>query len=152
MLKIAWFGEKIDQKNILKILPPPSRIFRFFWKKRKVLRILWFGEKVDQKNCQTISPPPRHVRRKISASVDGGRAEGPACADPGARTPIGVSGITWIFYLLTNLTILGGIDKNEIGLIGIHTVSLSVFLRCVQTHCLGVERTLSSPFSHILSS
>ena len=30
--------------------------------------------------------------RKISASVDGGRAEGLACADPGARTPIGASG------------------------------------------------------------
>ena len=29
---------------------------------------------------------------KISASVDGGRAEGLACADPGARTPIGASG------------------------------------------------------------
>ena len=31
------------------------------------------------------------MRRKISASVDGGRAEGLACADPGARTPIGGS-------------------------------------------------------------
>ena len=29
---------------------------------------------------------------KISAHVDGGRAEGLACTDPGARTPIGVSG------------------------------------------------------------
>ena len=29
--------------------------------------------------------------RKISASVNGGRAEGLACADPGARTPIGAS-------------------------------------------------------------
>ena len=27
----------------------------------------------------------------------GGRAEGLACADPGARTPIGVSGIRYIF-------------------------------------------------------
>ena len=29
---------------------------------------------------------------KISVHVDGGRAEGLACADPGARTPIGMSG------------------------------------------------------------
>ena len=34
---------------------------------------------------------------KISASVDGGRAEGLECADPGARTPIGVSGNSLYF-------------------------------------------------------
>ena len=33
---------------------------------------------------------------KSSAHVEGGHAEGLACADPGARTPIGVSGITYI--------------------------------------------------------
>jgi hypothetical protein len=33
------------------------------------------------------------VHWKISASVDGGRAEGLACADPRARSPIGASGI-----------------------------------------------------------
>ena len=30
--------------------------------------------------------------RKILPSVDGGRAEGLACKDPGVRTPIGASG------------------------------------------------------------
>ena len=30
---------------------------------------------------------------KIFDGVDGGRSEGKACADPGARTPIGASGI-----------------------------------------------------------
>ena len=29
---------------------------------------------------------------KFLLMLMGGRAEGPACADPGARTPIGVSG------------------------------------------------------------
>ena len=29
----------------------------------------------------------------------GGRAEGLACADPGARTPIGASGITFLLFL-----------------------------------------------------
>ena len=51
MLRIAWFCEKIDQKNILNFL-------NFFWKKRKVLRIVWFGEKVDQTFCLKILPPP----------------------------------------------------------------------------------------------
>ena len=37
----------------------------------------------------------RYVRWKISAHVDGGLVEGLACADPGARTPIGV---TLIFH------------------------------------------------------
>ena len=31
---MAWFGEKIDQKNILRILPPP-RMFRFFFEKNE---------------------------------------------------------------------------------------------------------------------
>ena len=38
-------------------------------------------------------PSCRHVRRKFSVASMGGRAEGLACADPGARTPIGASGI-----------------------------------------------------------
>ena len=33
----------------------------------------------------------------------GGRAEGPACADPGARTPIGMNRICW--FLLTECNI-----------------------------------------------
>ena len=50
----------------------------------------------------------RHACRKISASADGGWAEGPACTDLGARTPIGASGnlsssifekIGWIKFL-----------------------------------------------------
>ena len=49
MLRIAWFGEKINQKNILKILPPHPEFLGFFVKKRKVLRILLFGEKVEFK-------------------------------------------------------------------------------------------------------
>jgi hypothetical protein len=37
--------------------------------------------------------PTPTLRRKFSAYDDGGRAEGLACAAPGARTPIGLSGI-----------------------------------------------------------
>ena len=41
---------------------------------------------------QLLTPPPRHVRGKMFAGVDGGLSGGQACADPGARTPIGASG------------------------------------------------------------
>ena len=39
---------------------------------------------------------------KISAIVDGGPAEGLACADPGARTPIGASGICFLYVFAGN--------------------------------------------------
>ena len=82
------------------------------WKKRKVLRIAWFGEKIDQKNilekkCLEFSdlarklirktvrqfPPPDMCAEKFPLVSMGGRAEGLAIADLGARTPIGASGI-----------------------------------------------------------
>ena len=37
---------------------------------------------------------------KFPLTSMGGRAEGLACADPGARTPIGVSGNFFLFLLL----------------------------------------------------
>ena len=37
---------------------------------------------------------------KIPLVPMGGRAEGPACADTGARTPIGVSGIVHEFLII----------------------------------------------------
>jgi hypothetical protein len=45
------------------------------------------------------------VRRIISTSVDGGQVEGLACANPGARTPIGASG-----DLVTTDVELPGVD------------------------------------------
>ena len=54
VLRIAWFGEKIDQN-----------IFLFLFQ-RKVLKILWFGKKVDQNFLTIFSPPqtraPKHFR------------------------------------------------------------------------------------------
>jgi hypothetical protein len=35
---------------------------------------------------------------RTSASVNGGRTEGLECADPGAMTPIGASGINFSFH------------------------------------------------------
>ena len=57
MLRIAWFGEKIDQKNILKLFTPQPEFF-FLKKKRKMLRISWFGEKIGRKNILKILLPP----------------------------------------------------------------------------------------------
>ena len=39
------------------------------------------------------------MRRKISAHVDGDRAEGLACADPGAMTPSALAEITFGFHV-----------------------------------------------------
>ena len=50
--------------------------------------------------------------RKISACVDGGRAEGLAWADPGARTPIGASGN--FHQVLKFLVVLGGATHDSI--------------------------------------
>jgi hypothetical protein len=45
------------------------------------------------------------VRRKVSADVDGGLSGVSRCADTGARTPIGVSGI-FLFCSLSNFQCL----------------------------------------------
>ena len=43
------------------------------------------------------------MRRKIFTQVDGGRAEGLACADPGTTTPIGVAGNVCLLRSRKNL-------------------------------------------------
>jgi hypothetical protein len=57
---------------------------------------------------------PQTCAPKHSAGVDGGRKEGQACGDPGARTPIGTSGIFFFclnarkklnFHLFPNLAL-----------------------------------------------
>ena len=53
-------------------------------------------------SSQTRSP-------KISLGVDGGRAEGLACADPGARTSIGVSGNFASFVTFKIPTVIDGL-------------------------------------------
>ena len=45
------------------------------------------------------APPPRYVRRKFPLVSMGDWAEGLACADPGARTPIGARGIIYLFSM-----------------------------------------------------
>ena len=84
MLRIARFGEKIDKRNILKILTPP-RIFRFFFEKNeKCLEFSDLARKLIRKTVRQF-PPPRHVRRKISTSVDGGPSEGSRVRRPGSE-------------------------------------------------------------------
>ena len=81
MLRIAWFGEKIDQN-----------IFLFLFQ-RKVLKILWFGKKVDQNVLTIFSPPPDTSTETFPLISIGGRADRQACADgeqgpPSARVEI----------------------------------------------------------------
>ena len=103
VLRIAWFRKKIDQKNILKFCTPPQILLCLELpdSARKLIRILFW---------KFYLPPSgffrlflrllcRHVRRKISADVDGGLSGVSRCADTGARTPIGVSGNFLLFLL-----------------------------------------------------
>ena len=91
MLKILWVGEKVVKKKFLKMLPPP-RIFRFFFEKNeKCLEFSDLARKLIRKTVRQF-PPPDMCAKKIPLVSMGGRAEGLACADPGARTPIGASG------------------------------------------------------------
>ena len=68
----------------LKVLPPPSAPHSAHPKKskKKVLRMeeMFEGHSADK------------GAGKLPLVPMGGRAEGLACADPGARTPIGASG------------------------------------------------------------
>ena len=46
------------------------------------------------------------MQRKFLLVSMGGQAEGCACADPGARTPIGASGNNTLFLHVCNLVLL----------------------------------------------
>ena len=50
----------------------------------------WLGEMFEGYSAETCA-------EKNLLVPMWGSAEGPACADTGARTPIGASGIIWIF-------------------------------------------------------
>ena len=64
----------------------------------------------------------------------GGRAEGLACADPGARTPIGASGILFII-LLNNLCLLHFFLLNAFNLLSI--ILLIYFINHSLPRCLA---------------
>ena len=154
MLRIAWFGEKIDQKNILKILPPPQN---FRWQAKIVTTIFFFLEK-NEKNekCLEFSDlarklirktvrqfhPPRHVRRKISAGVDGGPSGGSSVCRPGIIDSI----VIWHCYVGTIQTALIGTIRNaligtvrtgKVGTLHISCMSIVVYTHinlCVVSH------------------
>ena len=106
-LEFPDLARKLVGKIFWKFYPPQDF---FFWKKRKVLRIAWFGEKVDQNFClKILHPPPGYsadtCAEKFPLTSRGGWAEGLACADPGARTPIGASGNFSIILFPENLLV-----------------------------------------------
>ena len=55
----------------------------------------WLGEMFEGDSADTCAG------NFLPVSI-GGRAEGLACADLGARTPIGASGINYCFQIITN--------------------------------------------------
>ena len=60
MLRIAWFGEKIDQKNILNFFYPPLPQI-FFWRKKneKCLEFPDLARKLVGKIFWKFYPPPQ---------------------------------------------------------------------------------------------
>ena len=91
VIRIAWFGEKIDQKKSQIFLPPPKKNIFFRRKNEKI------GKKTDQKKFHKILPLPlpditleglgemfegysaEKYTGKIPLLPLGGRLEGPAC-------------------------------------------------------------------------
>ena len=53
------------------------------------------GVEVGVEIIAHLEPGPRHMCPKIPLMSMVGRAEGQVCADPVARTPIGVGGISY---------------------------------------------------------
>ena len=63
-------------------------------KNEKCLEFSNLARKLIRKTVRQFPPtPPEMCAEKFPLVSMGGRAEGLACADPGARTPIGASGI-----------------------------------------------------------
>ena len=60
-------------------------------KNEKCLELPDLARKLIRKTVRQF-PPPDMCAEKFPLVSMGGRAEGLACADPGARTPIGTSG------------------------------------------------------------
>ena len=70
----------------------PPRIFRvFFEKNEKCLEFSDLARKLIRKTVRQFHPPDMCADKFPLVSM-GGRAEGLACAYPGARTPIGARG------------------------------------------------------------
>ena len=69
VLRIAWFGEKIDQKNNLKFFYPSPPKINFFEKKEKCLEYPVLSETI----WLSVPPPPTykllpHIVRELAIS------------------------------------------------------------------------------------
>ena len=105
-LELPDLARKFIRKSFWKIWPPPKK--KKSSKKTKVLRIVRFGNKVFF--VENWPPPTQKIKffeglvemfevhsadtsaRKFPLASMGGRVEGLASADPGARATIGASG------------------------------------------------------------
>ena len=78
----------------------------------------------------------------------GGRAEGLACADPGARTPIGASGNSDICYSIETLFMsTQGVLKEIQKVLGYF-----ILLICVTLICFNSESYLALKFSNVTTT
>ena len=78
-----------------------TTIIFYFQKNEKNEKCLEFSDlarKLIRKTVRQFLPPPDMCAEKFRLVSMGGRAEGIACADPGARTPIGASGNFYISF------------------------------------------------------
>ena len=89
--------EILTPKKIRRPPWPPGGVF--FSSSSSSKMVLWFqnyGYELSAVGGGVWRWLCRHVRRKFSLMSMRGRAEGLVCADPGARTPIGVSGNVYL--------------------------------------------------------
>ena len=112
--------------------PPVPRgafFFVFVLEKRKVLRIAWNGEKISQNFFSFFCLPPLTdmCDEKFLLVSIGGWAEGQACTDPGARTPIGACGNFSSAYHRVRQEVMNSLIRFKVW----HRISSSCFLSIV---------------------
>ena len=92
-LELSDLARKLIKKTFWIFFHPHPLIYLFFVLKKteKRLELPDLARKLIRKIFWKF-PPPRHVRRKISARVDGGTSGPSSVRRRGARTPIGASG------------------------------------------------------------
>ena len=113
--------------------PHGGRFLVFFEKTIKALRIAWNGEKIDQTIFQ-FTPTPDMCAEKFPLVSMEGWAEGKAGTDPGARTPIGASGIYYYFYIY-----FGGGSQSWKKLHAVHATRVDILVHKFRTYVAILE-------------
>ena len=90
-LELPDLARKLIRKSFKKICPPPQKKIRFFLRKNeKCLELPDLARKLIRKSFIKFCPSPpfcRNVRRKYSASADGGLSGGSRVRGHGSEDP-----------------------------------------------------------------